>query len=203
MADDIELPKGAFGSQKQVSWTERQVVTFFESGGSQPYPRVWLTSDVHVDREENMEWVRALEPHLDDALVLAGDVSQSFTLLEETLRLFAHKFKRVFFTPGNHDLWVPTAERATTPDSLSKLKAIQEMCSRIGVSMEPELLRGDLADVRESLGTASRPGLWIVRKVHTNEHGSTARSRPPAIKPASRPAHARCPCCHGMISLSI
>ena len=172
MAEDIPLPSGAWTkSGKNSNWTERQVVTFFDSGGSAPYPRVWLTSDVHTDREENLEWVRCLEPHPTDAVLVAGDVSQSLAVLEETLALFAEKFKRVFFTPGNHDLWVPTDERAETADSLQKLEAIQSMCSRIGVSMEPELLRGDLeGPSRESMkfegNSRERPPLAFESSSH-------------------------------------
>jgi 3',5'-cyclic AMP phosphodiesterase CpdA len=54
-----------------------------------------------------MEWVRALSPSAfqHDAVILAGDISDQMAVLEETFRYFTAKFKHVFFTPGNHDLW--------------------------------------------------------------------------------------------------
>ena len=46
----------------------------------------------------------------EDALIVAGDVSDDLAVLRTTLRLLAARWKHVFFTPGNHDLWTRRAE---------------------------------------------------------------------------------------------
>jgi hypothetical protein len=153
LADDIPV------AAHMLSWTEEQALYYFESGGQPPaehvYPRVWLTSDVHSDREENMRWVRSLPPHGSDALVIAGDVSHNMEQLEATLRAFSEKFEHVFFTAGNHDLWISRADGPM--DSLAKLDAIDRLCKRLGnVHTSPKLLRADGGTAGEGAG------LWVV-----------------------------------------
>ena len=57
-------------------------------------PRVFVVSDIHTDFEENMKWVRGLSDtkYANDAIILAGDVSDDLSVLGETLVLFASKF---------------------------------------------------------------------------------------------------------------
>lgn len=45
-------------------------------------------------------------PNHKDTLLLAGDVTQNFARLRETLQHLAETFGRVCFVPGNHDLYV-------------------------------------------------------------------------------------------------
>ena len=37
--------------------------------------KLFSVSDVHVDQAENMRWIEALDERPEDALILAGDVS--------------------------------------------------------------------------------------------------------------------------------
>jgi 3',5'-cyclic AMP phosphodiesterase CpdA len=71
-------------------------------------PRVFVMSDIHTDFPENMSWCASLSDvaFARDAVILGGDVSDDLRVLETTLRLFKRKFRHVFFTPGNHDLWI-------------------------------------------------------------------------------------------------
>lgn len=156
MADDLPV------ANHMLSWTEEEAVYYFESGGQEPpaeqrvYPRVWLTSDVHTDRAENMAWLRSLPQHPGDAVVVAGDVSHQMEQLEATLRAFSERFAHVFFTAGNHDLWITRNDGGM--DSLAKLDAIDRLCDRMGnVHSTPRLLRGDGSG-------AHKPGqgLWVV-----------------------------------------
>ena len=79
------------------------------SSSSPVPPRVFVLSDIHTDYPENMRWVESLsdEAFVNDAVILAGDVSDQLSVLETTLRLFSGKFAHVFFTPGRR--------RATSP----------------------------------------------------------------------------------------
>ncbi|GAQ86517.1 hypothetical protein KFL_002940030 [Klebsormidium nitens] len=90
--------------------------------------RVYLISDIHTDHEENLDWIRDLSPtsFLNDALIVAGDISDDVSIFEETFRILRPKFAHVFFTPGNHDLWLrsnkapvsqPAAESVAKPET--------------------------------------------------------------------------------------
>ena len=86
--------------ESMCGWSEAQALTYYESGGvelpdERRYPRVWLTSDVHTDRENNMEWCRRLPRHPHgDVLIVAGDLSHRLEIIEETLKIFLDRFSR-------------------------------------------------------------------------------------------------------------
>lgn len=111
---------------------------------SSPTPRVFVLSDIHTDFPENLEWVEALSDHefQHDAVILAGDVSDQLQVLETTLRLFSGKFAHVFFTPGNHDLWIRSkGGEPLWADSMKKLQRVLQLCDEIpGVHTKPMLL---------------------------------------------------------------
>jgi len=96
--------------------------------------RVLAVSDLHVDYVKNLEWCKSLsdEEYAEDCLIVAGDISHKLDKLEETLRTLKQKFKEVFFTPGNHDLWVTDAKGAK--DSIEKMKEVEELCGRLNVA---------------------------------------------------------------------
>lgn len=104
--------------------------------------RVWALSDVHVDHAENMAYLEGLEAEAygRDALLVAGDVSHRRDLLIAALRMLATRFRRVFFVPGNHDLWVHM-EEGGYKDSLAKFSHLLEAAEEAGVSSEPALLQ--------------------------------------------------------------
>ena len=70
--------------------------------------RVFAISDLHLDYDDNKHWLEQLSntDYQSDMLILAGDISDNITLLGWCFSTLQHKFKRVFFVPGNHDLWV-------------------------------------------------------------------------------------------------
>jgi 3',5'-cyclic AMP phosphodiesterase CpdA len=78
-----------------------------------------------------------MEPESDgDWLIVCGDVSEALADVEWTLGLLGKRFARVFWTPGNHELW-------TTPDEPEQLRGearyrhLLEICKRLGV-LTPE-----------------------------------------------------------------
>ena len=108
------------------------------------------------------------EAYRHDAVILGGDVSDRFDVLEETLAHFVSKFTHVFFTPGNHDLWcrrskkgggagVGDAQEPEFTDSAHKLESIFQMCDRLGVHTTPRLIGSGSSSSSEG---ASRP-VWI------------------------------------------
>jgi len=113
--------------------------------------KVWAISDVHTDYRANMEWAQGIAsggPRSDDVLVVAGDVAHDMDTIEATLRAFRSAYGSVFYTVGNHELWLTKKDRdAGVTDSVAKLGAVQAMCDRIGVDTRPRRLPG---------------GVWIV-----------------------------------------
>ena len=100
--------------------------------------RVLAVSDLHVDHPSNLEWVVKLSDteYQDDVIIVAGDVTHKLSLLEETLAILQAKFADVFFTPGNHDLWLDSSSSAPSTSSSSsfgKLDDVLSLCARMGV----------------------------------------------------------------------
>jgi predicted phosphodiesterase len=97
--------------------------------------RIYAISDLHTDFGENLRMVRRLSPHTysRDALLVAGDIADRIEVIEETLFLLSAKFRKVFYVPGNHELWV----RFDGCDSFEKLRRVLSLCRRLGVHVEP------------------------------------------------------------------
>ncbi len=94
--------------------------------------RVFAVSDIHVDYDENLDWILALDrsEFTQDILILAGDVTDKMPLLERVFDSLVACFKAVLFVPGNHELWVQGEDFDC---SLAKLEAINELCDSSGV----------------------------------------------------------------------
>ncbi|KAK9811554.1 hypothetical protein WJX72_005803 [[Myrmecia] bisecta] len=105
--------------------------------------RVWAVSDIHTDYKENLEWCQQLsdDDYKQDVLILAGDVTDNLDTLRATFECLASKWKCVFFTPGNHDLWVRRQERGQY-DSIGKLERVQQVCKECGVLCAPKCIDG-------------------------------------------------------------
>ena len=68
---------------------------------------------VHTDYKDNFTWLQGLPDakYKEDALILAGDISDDLQVLSDTLAQCKARWRHVFFTPGNHELWIRKAER--------------------------------------------------------------------------------------------
>src|SRR4029079_4139321 len=97
--------------------------------------RVFATSDLHTDYKENFLWLSELSnsAYRDDALIVAGDISDRLEVIRETLLLLRSKFRHLLFTPGNHELWVRNGEF----DSTEKFNQILQLCDELGVITKP------------------------------------------------------------------
>ena len=112
--------------------------------------RLYACSDIHTDFSENMEWLKSLPP-IDQpaAVIVSGDVSDKLDVLEKTLRLFQERYEHVFFTPGNHELWV--LRKGCHADSIEKLRAVLGLCEQLGVHTSPH-----------RIGDPGQPGVMVV-----------------------------------------
>jgi predicted phosphodiesterase len=104
--------------------------------------RVFAFSDIHIDYDVNAKWVANLSiaEYRDDVLILAGDVSDTRRLLDWCLSALAKRFKKVLFTPGNHDLWVIREDRKK--DSFQKFDEVCAVVESSGASMQAFRERG-------------------------------------------------------------
>lgn len=90
-------------------------------------------SDLHVRYAENRAQLMALRPSTpDDWLLVAGDVAERFAEIQWALEVLTERFAKVFWAPGNHELWTlpgdPVALRGE-----ERYRALVEMCRKLGV----------------------------------------------------------------------
>lgn len=103
--------------------------------------RIFAVSDIHVDYPDNMAWIKNLScyDYQNDALILGGDVSHLLTKLEITFELLISRFHKLFFVPGNHELWCHNGEHT---DSLDKFHYILTLCQELNIYTKAQYLAG-------------------------------------------------------------
>jgi hypothetical protein len=113
--------------------------------------RVFALSDIHVDHQANMEWIQKLSStrYLQDALIVAGDISNDLGRLKKALTILKARFGHVFFVPGNHELWI---RQRDCPDSMTKFSRVLKLCESLAVHTQP---------TKVGAGTEYGP-VWIV-----------------------------------------
>ncbi|MBQ0825737.1 metallophosphoesterase family protein [Streptomyces tagetis] len=96
--------------------------------------RLWAISDLHVGHEENRALVEGMRPSSDeDWLLVAGDVAETVPDIRWALATLAGRFRRVVWTPGNHELW--THPRDTTGlRGEARYRHLVEVCRSLGVT---------------------------------------------------------------------
>jgi Icc-related predicted phosphoesterase len=82
--------------------------------------KIGFISDLHFDH--NVGLVPVLEKKLDgmelDCFIIAGDVLAGFTKISALIKRLKKHTPRVFFLPGNHDLWVGVSSRFVSSTKL-------------------------------------------------------------------------------------
>ena len=103
--------------------------------------KLFAISDLHLSRKENREAIDAFvadppQNFSGDWLILAGDLGERVEHLTFALERLSPLFRRVVWTPGNHDLWCP----ATATDRTRGVARYDELvaeCRRFG-ALTPE-----------------------------------------------------------------
>jgi predicted phosphodiesterase len=62
-------------------------------------------SDLHLASQANRDALAALPSFGDDWLIVAGDVAERFDHMKLAFETLTARFAKVFWVPGNHDLW--------------------------------------------------------------------------------------------------
>lgn len=98
--------------------------------------RIFTVSDIHIDYDENYQWLMGLseQDYKDDVLILAGDISDHLKLVADTFNILSRIFSTVFFIPGNHDLWTV---RNKIKNSFHKFDFINTLARDHGITIEP------------------------------------------------------------------
>lgn len=93
--------------------------------------RIFAVSDIHIDFPENEKWLGSLSEydHKSDILIMAGDISHDTDHIRKAFLKLRRCFSRVFFVPGNHDLWLSAKEK----DSIRKYESIEKIADDHGV----------------------------------------------------------------------
>eukprot|EP00931_Biecheleriopsis_adriatica_P061450 TRINITY_DN3694_c0_g1_i1.p1 TRINITY_DN3694_c0_g1~~TRINITY_DN3694_c0_g1_i1.p1 ORF type:complete len:1450 (+),score=323.95 TRINITY_DN3694_c0_g1_i1:32-4381(+) len=101
--------------------------------------KVFVVPELFFDRGSNEAWAHGIHntKFLDDILILPGNVANSLRALERALKTLKNKFRRVFFIPGNQEMWITNVETDKYSDSLCKLWAILDLCDQLGVDTCP------------------------------------------------------------------
>lgn len=74
------------------------------------------------------------------AIVVAGDVADSFSATLTALAELKRRYTRVFWLPGNHELFLRGDDARAFPDSWCKLFARRQACARLGIETSPALV---------------------------------------------------------------
>jgi len=110
--------------------------------------RIWAISDVNFDHRPNEEWTNQIDnfEFQEDVLILAGNLGSSLFSTTKALKAFKSRFRRIFFVPGNFDLWMNQGEvrMGQFPDSLAKLFTLLDRCDQLGIDVCPAAVCQDL-----------------------------------------------------------
>jgi len=122
-----------------------------DAGKAKNAARIFAISDVHIDHGSSvLKWAEDISAteFKNDILLVAGDLGDTFNAIKRGLMLFKRKFRRVFYVPGNHDMWIrPNTDDSTKKkfkDSITKLLAMLDMCESIGCEMMPAEVMQDV-----------------------------------------------------------
>lgn len=136
----------------QSPMARKRLQRFSEDAHRPPgFARIFAISDVHIDHGSSVvSWAEGISntEFKNDILLVAGDLGDTFNAVKRGLMTFRKKFRRVFYVPGNHDMWLrPNTDDTTKKkfkDSIEKLLAMLEMCEKIGAEMMPAEVMKDV-----------------------------------------------------------
>eukprot|EP00746_Dinoflagellata_sp_MGD_P031410 gnl/MRDRNA2_/MRDRNA2_174654_c0_seq1.p1 gnl/MRDRNA2_/MRDRNA2_174654_c0~~gnl/MRDRNA2_/MRDRNA2_174654_c0_seq1.p1 ORF type:complete len:750 (+),score=145.63 gnl/MRDRNA2_/MRDRNA2_174654_c0_seq1:62-2311(+) len=130
---------------------QRRIKRFSEDANKpKGFCRVFAIGDVHIDHGASvMRWAEGLSmtEFRNDCLIVAGDLGDTLNAIKRGLGIFKKRFRRVFYTPGNHDMWIrpntTDSKDNKFGDSIGKLLAMFDVCEQLGCEMFPaEVMQG-------------------------------------------------------------
>ena len=94
--------------------------------------RVYCISDLHTDNVQNLQWLKEScaspnAPKEKDCLLIAGDISHDYKILEKTLSIITESLScHVIFVWGNHEAWCGLEMTS----SLEKISSVKKICQK-------------------------------------------------------------------------
>lgn len=101
---------------------------------------LYAWSDLHIDYQGNLQLLQELdEKYQEHDIIIAGDLTDRLPRLAQGLSILASKFKRVFYAPGNHELWTRKEEidAGLYKNSREKFHHIIQLADKLGVYTRP------------------------------------------------------------------
>ena len=97
--------------------------------------KLYAISDLHLDFRVNREALADLPEFPEDGLITGGDLCTTEQHLDDALTVLCRKFKKVFWVPGNHELWSckSPAKNGEFLHGEAKYRALVSICRRHGV----------------------------------------------------------------------
>ncbi len=91
-------------------------------------------SDLHVGYAENRALVERMYPESDDDwLLVAGDVAETVADIRWALETLSGRFRKVIWTPGNHELWTHPKDTVTLR-GVARYEHLVALCRELGVT---------------------------------------------------------------------
>ena len=94
--------------------------------------RLLAISDLHLNHAENWAALSRMAAYPDDWLIVAGDVAEKIRDFRRAMDLLSHRFGKIFWTPGNHDLWTIPSDQESKR-GLAKYFQLVQICREFGV----------------------------------------------------------------------
>lgn len=95
--------------------------------------KLYAISDLHISHPENMEALSKIGSYPEDWLMLGGDVCETVAELEACFQLLTKRFAKLFWVPGNHELWT-TTEKADAARGEKKYLELVALCRKYEVA---------------------------------------------------------------------
>jgi predicted phosphodiesterase len=101
--------------------------------------KLYAVSDIHLSFPGNRKEWASLKPHPGDGLILCGDIGESLDHLHSAFSLATKSFDRVWWVPGNHELYTLPTEAQHEGAARGETKYLQcvEVAKSYGV-LTPE-----------------------------------------------------------------
>ncbi|KAF2852566.1 metallophosphoesteras-like protein [Plenodomus tracheiphilus IPT5] len=97
------------------------------------FGRLFAIGDIHLSFKANREALEKLLPHPDDDLILCGDVGESAEHCRLAFTKAKECFRRVFWVPGNHELYTLPSEKEHGARGEAKYLECVEVAQQLGV----------------------------------------------------------------------
>lgn len=99
--------------------------------------RLWAIADVHLSFEGNREQLERLNFYPNDGLIIVGDVGEGSQHLALAFMIAKEHFAKVWWVPGNHELYTSPTEKATGARGEAKYEECVHVARGYGV-LTPE-----------------------------------------------------------------